>query len=99
MGKKHAKLVDEIKLHLESLPFSEVIPITPGTHGSMRSTSDIIACINGRFLAVEVKTENDTPTRGQIRFIKNVIKAKGSGFVTYSLEDTKSKLKYLGFVQ
>jgi len=96
MGKKHSKLVGDIKLYLESLPYSKVTIITPGPYGSERSTADIVSCIKGQYVAVEVKIENDGPSKGQNRFIRDVIKAKGIGIIAYSLKDVKYRLEYLG---
>ena len=98
MGKKHAELVNDIKLYLESLPYSKVTVVTPGPFGSMRSTSDIIACLNGRYVAIEAKTEDDEPSKGQERFIRDVIKARGAGMVVYSLDELKRYLKYHHFL-
>ncbi|GAF74779.1 unnamed protein product [marine sediment metagenome] len=94
MGKKHAELVNDIRLFLESLPYSKVTVVTPGPYGSMRSTSDILACLKGRYVAIEVKVGKDETKKGQSRFLKDVIKAKGIGIVAYSLEVVKYQLKY-----
>lgn len=98
MGKKHSQLVNDIKLFLESLPYSMVTVITPGPYGSMRSTSDILACLNGRYVAIEVKVGKDEAKKGQTRFIKDVKKAKGIGIVARSLEICKLQLKYFGLL-
>ena len=94
MVKKHSQLVNDIKLYLESLPFSLVVVVTPGQYGSMRSKSDIIACLNGKFVAIEAKVGKDEPSQGQDRFLSNVAKAKGVAIVTRSLEMLKFQLKY-----
>ncbi len=67
-------------------------------HGGMYSTSgipDIIACINGRFLAFEVKTEKGMLTKLQEITIQRIKEAKGKAFKVTSLEEVKSILESL----
>lgn len=64
---------------------------------SVGGISDRLACINGRFVAIEIKKDNKSkPTELQQRFIDNVIKAGGVGFVTWSVEDLIEKLNEFG---
>ena len=54
----------------------------PATHGFGRSgVPDIIACTNGRFLAVECKAGKNKPTALQVREIENIRKAGGVAVV------------------
>ena len=55
--------------------------------------SDIIACIKGRFVAIEVKRPGKKPTQLQENFIKAVNTVGGLGFWADNLEDVKIKLK------
>lgn len=94
MSNKHSVLLNDIKLYLESLPFSKPIVVTPGTIGSMKSVSDLLVCMKGLFIAIEVKTGDDTPKKGQDRFLNDVRKARGLTCVAYSLQDVKYFLEY-----
>ncbi|MGW8177832.1 MAG: VRR-NUC domain-containing protein [bacterium] len=54
-----------------------------------RGVSDLLFCIHGRFVAVEVKTETGKATPLQINFINNVIQAGGLGYVIYGRDANK----------
>ena len=53
------------------------------THGdrfSKSGTPDIVACVNGHFVAAEVKAENGKPSELQLYHLEQIIKnAKGYG--------------------
>ena len=54
----------------------------PATHGYGRSgVPDIIACVNGRFLAIECKAGGNKPTALQTREIENIRIAGGVAVV------------------
>lgn len=54
----------------------------PATHGYGRSgVPDIVACVNGRFLAVECKAGKNKPTALQVREIENIRHAGGVAVV------------------
>ena len=54
----------------------------PATHGYGRSgVPDIIACVNGRFLAIECKAGRNKPTALQVREIESIRKAGGVAVV------------------
>jgi Holliday junction resolvase len=54
----------------------------PATHGYGRSgVPDIIACVNGRFLAIECKAGGNKPTALQVREIENIRIAGGVAVV------------------
>jgi len=54
----------------------------PATHGYGRSgVPDIIACVNGRFLAIECKAGTNKPTALQVREIETIRKAGGVAVV------------------
>ena len=54
----------------------------PATHGYGRSgVPDIIACVNGRFLAIECKAGGNKPTALQVREIENIRLAGGVAVV------------------
>jgi hypothetical protein len=54
--------------------------------------SDLLVCLSGRFIAIEVKRPGHHPTPLQVDFIKQVQAAGGIGFVTYSVEEVIEKL-------
>lgn len=56
------------------------------THGDRFSrigTPDIIACINGKFVAIEVKAENGKPSELQKYHIQQINDAGGYGLMLY----------------
>lgn len=54
----------------------------PATHGYGRSgVPDIVACVNGRFLAIECKAGKNKPTALQVREIENIRHAGGVAVV------------------
>jgi Holliday junction resolvase len=55
--------------------------------------SDIIACIKGRFVAIEVKKPGNTPSKLQENFIDSVNLINGVAFWADNLEDVKTQLK------
>ena len=50
---------------------------------------DIIACVNGIFVGIELKASNGTPSPHQLQRIKSIVDAGGIAMVCYSLEDVK----------
>ena len=57
--------------------------------------SDILACIKGRFVAIEVKRPGNKPTAVQLQFITAVNNIGGLAFWADNLQDVKDKLKEL----
>lgn len=57
--------------------------------------SDILACIKGRFVAIEVKRPGNKPTAVQLQFIKAINNIGGLAFWADNLQDVKDKLKEL----
>ena len=67
-------------------------------HGCMYGTAgipDIIACINGRFVAFEVKTETGKATKLQEITIQRIKEAKGKAFTVRSAAQVSAILKEL----
>lgn len=70
-------------------------------HGSIYSragTPDITACLNGRFIGIEVKQPGGRVSALQAAHIELIRKAGGVAFVSYSLQETKENLKKFGLV-
>ena len=57
--------------------------------------SDILACVKGRFVAIEVKRPGKKPTALQNIFIEAINQIGGIAFWTDNLQDVKEKLKGL----
>ena len=67
-------------------------------HGGMYGTAgipDIIACINGRFVAFEVKTETGKVTKLQEITIQRIKEAKGKAFTVRSAAQVAAILREL----
>lgn len=62
-------------------------------HGSAygsRGVPDIILCIKGHFVAVELKVGDNTPTPLQKHWLDKIIDAKGDAYVCYTLDYFKT---------
>lgn len=59
----------------------------PAGQYSTRGVSDLIFCIVGQYVAIEVKTETGKLTKLQKRFGDNVIKAGGIFYTIYGKDD------------
>ena len=57
--------------------------------------SDILACIKGRFVAIEVKRPGKKPSDLQERFLDAINTIGGLAFWADNLQDVKDKLKEL----
>lgn len=57
-----------------------------------KGMSDIIGIVEGRFLAIEVKSENGTLTPDQKSFILDVNESGGIAFVARSIQDVVTNL-------
>lgn len=54
--------------------------------------ADLLVCLDGRFVAIEVKRPKGKLTDGQERFLHNVRAAGGKAFVAYSVDDVVREL-------
>lgn len=90
------RIEHQIRQYLDSLGAWHI-----KTHGNMFSragTPDIIACIKGQFVAIEVKQPGGVVSPLQMAHIKLINQAGGVAFVAYSLEETKKHFKKLNLV-
>lgn len=82
------RIENQIKRYLDSIGAWHI-----KTHGSMFSkagTPDIIACVKGKFVAIEVKRpEGGKISELQKYHINAISEAGGLAFVSRSLEETK----------
>lgn len=70
------------QLHNEFGPFCIYIKY-PASQYSSKGVSDLIFCIYGFYVAIEVKTDVGKLTLLQKRFIENIRTAGGLGYVIY----------------
>ena len=67
-------------------------------HGGIYSTAgipDIICCLNGRFVALEVKTATGKLTKLQESTLQRIRNAKGQAFKVTCVEEVKEVLRIL----
>jgi len=73
-------------------------------HGGMYGTAgipDIIACVNGRFIAFEIKTPSGKTTKLQEATIRKILNAGGAGgvaAVVHSVDEVKVILEKHGLL-
>src|SRR5690625_4700962 len=94
--KSEKRIEHQIRQYLDSLGAWHI-----KTHGNMFSragTPDIVACINGRFVAIEVKRPGGVVSPLQAANIELIKKAGGIASVAYSLEETEGILQDEGLV-
>ena len=72
---------NKIKAYLKSI--GAYFIKTHGDRFSRVGTPDIIACVNGHFVAVEVKATTGKPSELQIYNIEQINKAGGYGVILY----------------
>lgn len=85
------RIENKIKRYLDSIGAYYI-----KTHGNMFSkagTPDILACIKGRFVGIEVKQPGGVVSKLQEANIRLIQNAGGVAFVADSLEETKRHLK------
>ena len=59
---------------------------------SKSGTPDILCCLNGKFIAIEVKRKGGIVSALQSYTIEQIQKAGGIAFVAYSVEEVKEML-------
>lgn len=72
---------NKIKNHLKSI--GAYFIKTHGDRFSKVGTPDIIACVNGKFVAIEVKAEKGKPSELQLYHIREIQRAGGYATVLY----------------
>ena len=64
-------------------------------HGGMYGTAgipDIIACIDGHFFGLEVKTDKGKPTKLQESVIRKILAAGGTALVVRSVDEVRAAI-------
>jgi len=88
---KEQTIQKEIIKYLESIGAYVIKTIKTNRAG----TPDIITCLNGRFIAIEVKHKGNKATPLQLAKIEQIRASGGIAFVAYSKDDVISKLNKL----
>lgn len=86
---KEADIVRAILKYLKTVPDC----FAWKEHGGMYGTAgipDIICCINGRFVAFEVKTETGKPTKLQEATIRKILGCNGIAEVVRSVSEVRA---------
>ena len=86
---------NKIKSYLKSI--GAYFIKTHGDRFSKVGTPDILACVNGQFVAVEVKAENGKPSELQLHHIEQIRKAGGVAYILYpkDFEEFKTQMTSL----
>jgi len=66
-----------------------------GCNFSTAGVPDLICCVNGRFIAIEVKAPNGRLSEIQKIHIQRIIEAGGIAIVAQSVEEVEHCLNYL----
>ena len=96
MSTPEGRIKTAIRGYLRSIGAFEFLPTQ--NHFSRAGVPDIICCINGRFVAIEVKTAKGKVTELQQMCIDEIRAARGVAFVARSVEDVESELNEEGLV-
>ena len=84
---------NKIKSYLKSI--GAYFIKTHGDRFSRVGTPDIIACINGHFVAVEVKSENGKPSELQLHHLKQIDLSGGFSAIIVPTEGVERIEKYI----
>ena len=90
---------NKIKSYLKSI--GAYFIKTHGDRFSKVGTPDIIACVNGRFVAIEVKAENGKPSELQLYHLEQIRNAGGISYLLYpkDFEQFKKDMEELRYVK
>lgn len=87
MGKQETRITGNITEALgEDFPESFFFKVL-GSAFSMPGVPDLIGCIDGRFIALEVKTSIGKPSKIQLHVISIILRAGGIAGVVRSYDD------------
>lgn len=91
-GKVKQKITTYLK-HLDRCYFFKPVQMGMGTR-----TVDVLCCINGRFVAIEVKAAGERPTKLQEHCLRDIEHAGGIAFWTDSYEGFFATLVLKGLI-
>lgn len=83
-----ATLTSETMKYLKAFPKEEVFATKISDRYNL-GVSDILACVMGIFVAIELKSDTGKPTKAQTDFVDNTIRSGGIGGVCYCLREVK----------
>lgn len=89
---------NKIKAFLKTMPNTWYFKHWAGAYSQV-GIPDIIACINGRFLGIEVKCENGKAAELQKRNIKLINEAKGIGLILYPKDFDEFKQRMMELLE
>ena len=87
-------ITNQIMRYLKTVPYCFCWKQHGGQYGTA-GIPDIICCLNGCFIAFEVKTETGKLTKLQESTIQKIKEAKGEAFKVTSLTEVKEILQNL----
>lgn len=96
MSHSEKTIENKIKRYLDSIGAWHI-----KTHGNMFSkagTPDILACVKGKFVAIEVKRPKGVVSELQKANIELIKRAGGVAFIAYSVEEVKRVLQNEGII-
>ena len=73
------------------------IVVVKVTKANVNGVSDLLLCVLGKFVAIELKVEDNKPTLQQIAFLKNVKAADGITGVAYTWGEVKRIIMEAGY--
>lgn len=76
---------------INSQPGCYAVKVTGGLY-QKGGISDILACVKGRYVAIEVKRPGERLTPLQESFLAKVVYTGGRAFVATSVEEVKAKM-------
>lgn len=85
-----SKLQEYVMQRLRGIP--NLVPIKISDR-YISGISDILLCVEGRFVAIELKIEGNKPSRLQLEFLKNIKDAGGVSGVAYTWGEVKDVLR------
>lgn len=86
------RIENSIKDWLETNNFW-LIKVQGGSNNPSTGVPDILACIKGRFVGIEVKQPGEKPTKIQQYQMDQINKSGGVAFVATNLRDVRVELK------
>ena len=88
---------DKIKKFLKELPNTWFFKHWAGAY-SQSGIPDIMACVNGHFVGIEVKAEDGHPSPLQIRNIDLILKSRGHAYILYPKDFEAFKTDMMGLL-
>lgn len=85
---------NQIKKFLDKLPKTWYFKVWSGPY-SKSGIPDIIACVNGHFIALEVKAENGRASELQKRNIRLINNCNGKAYIVYPKDFENLKMELM----